>query len=561
MTSVLSNIQSNASVESKLRRAWRKERRFTHLRGLCFVVLWTVALLAVDFLVDWMFALPGWGRVGLLGINAAILLYILWTHWLVDLRRYDALRVALQVERRHPELRSLLVSFIQLQEHQPANSQASPALIRAMKEQAVSETAPLDFREIISYVELKRIAIASVCLIAFAAGISLRWDDYFRILMLRLFNPSAQAAYPTRTHIDPLADLVVRQGDPINLEIHVRGMAPVEGSLYVRPEGGDEEKLPLAVEPASATHPAGAAYKTYRYAFESAFKSFSYRAQIGDARSEVRHVRVIPPPQVVASQVTIHHKPYMKKPDRTTDLLNIEAPEGANIGWKIKVDRPVEGAVMLVGDKDDALKSVPMELSKDGMTMSWSMPADESTAYRFEWKEKGNGFTFREDSRHYIQVTPDTPPDVEILKPVSDDKATVQKTLTIIFRATDDYGVTKARVVYSFNDGPEKTREIAGYNGGVGQDKWELRPDLPEFHDGDLLVMNYCIEVEDNYEGKGGPHKARSASRTLAIVSIPEYQQYIYEKYGQIIEDIESAKKSEQKSSDEVKTIKAQPPK
>jgi hypothetical protein len=558
---------SDSSVESRLRAAWRKQRRFVHLRGLCFILLWIVCLLAVDFLIDWLFGLPHFGRVSLVVINIGILLYVGYTHWWRDLRAYNPRDVALQVERRHPELKSLLVSYIQLAENQPEGSQASPALIRAMKGQAITATRPINFKEIISYNELQRILLTSVAMVIFAVLISARWSDYFRVLMARLLT-GAQLAYPTRTHIDDPSDLIVRQGDPINLEIHVRGMAPSEGSLYVTPfhlndknevQKEETERLPIALQSPSTQPTAPLPYRIYPFVFDSAFKDFYFYAKVGDAQSVARKVVVIPPPVISASKVLIKHKAYMNRPDKTSELLNIEAPEGSNLSWEIVTDKPVNSAVLLLGDKDDALKSIPMVLEKDGKTMRATLPATQSMPYRFEWKEKDHGFTFREDTRHYIQVTPDTPPDVEILKPTTDDKATVQKTLTIVFRGADDYGITKARIIYSFNDGPEKTKEIADFKGGLGQVKWVLKPDLPEFKDGDLLVMNYSIEVEDNFDGQGGAHKARSSSRTLAIVSIPEYQQYMYEKYGKVIDEIKEAHTAEQKSQTEVKTLKTLP--
>jgi len=101
-------------VEAKLRKAWRKERRYYHGDGLAHFLVWLLALVFVDLTVDWLFLLPGTGRLILLGINLAALGWVLWHYWLRHLRPYDPVRVALQVERMHPELESLLVSYVQL---------------------------------------------------------------------------------------------------------------------------------------------------------------------------------------------------------------------------------------------------------------------------------------------------------------------------------------------------------------------------------------------------------------------------------------------------------------
>ena len=44
-----------------------------------------------------------------MGINAATLAVVLHRYWWRHLRKYDPVRVALEFERKHPELNSLLV--------------------------------------------------------------------------------------------------------------------------------------------------------------------------------------------------------------------------------------------------------------------------------------------------------------------------------------------------------------------------------------------------------------------------------------------------------------------
>jgi len=545
-------------IERKLRRAWHKERRYIHLRGLCHLLLWLVALVAVDFLVDWLFHMPGWWRVTLLAANIIILLWVLLGHWLLRLRRYDPVRVALQVERRHPELRSLLVSYVQLRGELPPGSQASPQLIEAMRKQAFERTAPLDFREIVSYGELRRILLVSLCVVAFSGAISLRWEEYVRVLVARMFNPSLDIRYPTRTRVEPLRDIVVRQGDPVTIEAYVRGMAPSEGTLFVKPDDGEWERLPLTL--AHHREPGPAGLKVYSYTLNSVIRSFDYYVKVGDSRPDrrrdKRRVTVVPPPVVESARATLTFPQYMNRQPRTLETLNIEVPEGTSIRWEFALSSQVASGRMLLGDRDEPPRVVNLEISPDGRLAWADVTVDKSTSYRFEWKERQHGFDFPDDSRHYIQVIPDAPPEAEIIWPPSDEKATVQKTLTIDFRATDDYGISKARIIYQFNDGPEKTRELPGYTGGTARHVWKLRPDLPEFKDGDLLVMTYCIEVEDNYPGPGGPHRSRSGTRTLQIVSIAEYRQYMLERIARLIEEIKGVRDSEQKSKEEVETLK-----
>ncbi len=161
-----------------------------------------------------------------MAMNLAVIGWVIHHYWTRFLRRYDAVRVALQVERRHPDLKSLLVSYVQLHGKLPDGSQASPRLIEAMRSQAVEMTAPLDFREIISYVELKRILVVSLCVIAFAAAVSVNWTDYVHVLIARLFG-GRDLRYPT-AHEDRRAG---QPDDPPGRRGHHRSSRPRHGAV------------------------------------------------------------------------------------------------------------------------------------------------------------------------------------------------------------------------------------------------------------------------------------------------------------------------------------------
>ena len=117
------------TVEQKLRRAWRKEIRYHCGDGLAHLLVWALSLILIDLLVDWLFLIPGYGRMLLLAVNLVALGWVAYYYWLRFLTRFDPVRVALQVERQHPELESRLVSYVQLTGDAPETAHASPSLV------------------------------------------------------------------------------------------------------------------------------------------------------------------------------------------------------------------------------------------------------------------------------------------------------------------------------------------------------------------------------------------------------------------------------------------------
>ena len=540
----------SAMVEAKLRKAWRKERRYYHGDGLAHLLVWLLALVFVDLTVDWLFLLPGTGRLMLLAINLAALGWVLWHYWVRHLRPYDPVRVALQVERMHPELESLLVSYVQLSGDSPEAAYASPGLLRVLRRQAINVTRPIDFREIISYKELKRIAALSVAIVAFFALYSVNWGEHLEVLLRRMLDPNAQIAYPTRTTVEKITgDVTLRQGDSVTLAAWAGGLVPARGILYVQPREGEWERIPVFP---------GDDPTEFAYRFREVFQPFDYYVRLGDARSKTFTVSVVPPPRIVETRVHLTYPAYTRLSPKVVDFLNLEVPEGTEMAWELVCDLSLASAEML---RDEAEAS-PLALDAAGKVARIARVATKSFSYQFRWKEREHGYAYDDEIHYFVQVIPDSPPQVDLAFPVQDDKATVHKTLTVDFLARDDYGIAKAWIVYQVNDGEETRRLIKDYTEPLVEDeaRWKLAAadSIPDLKIGD--VVTYAIEVADTHGGEDGPQLSRSDSRRLFIVSVPEYLRYVLEKRRRLRQEIVGMRTQEKEAETEVGRLKEETP-
>ena len=195
-------------------------------------------MLVVDFLIDWgiFFQFRVTGRLGLLllAVNFAVLGWVLWHEWVRHLRPFDPLLVALDIEDKHPELASLLVSYTQLDGRTQNQPDVSLQLIDAMREQAVLQTRKLDFREIVDFGQLKKLVTVAVCIFGFFGIASLMNQGHMQALVQRLAG--MDAAYPTQTQIAGISgDLTIRAGDAATVTARATGVIPADGRIYVRP--------------------------------------------------------------------------------------------------------------------------------------------------------------------------------------------------------------------------------------------------------------------------------------------------------------------------------------
>ena len=540
---------SRAIVEHKLRGAWHKERRFLHTRGLCFLLVWAVALVLLDLLVDWLFLAsyraPGWARTVLLAINAAALLGVAYVYWWRHLRRYDPVRLALEFERKHPELKSLLVSYVQIDDDALAAMHASPVLVAALRREAVEVTRPMDFREIVSFKELGRLLAFSACVLAGFGGVSAYKSEFFRTLMDRMLHPAVHVEYPTRTTIDKVSgNLSVQQGASVQITATCAGEIPRRGRLHVRADGGEWEALGLARTGADA----------FAHTFRDVRASFDYYVRLGDDESSRYRVEVVPGPKVVRKRIGLTYPEHTGLAPEQRDSYYVEAPEGTGITWWMRCDRPVQSAE-LIRDRQDA-NALALRIRQGGYVVEGTVRAEESFEYQFRWKLAGHDFVYTTPGAYLVHVLPDRAPEIEILQPVEDEKATVRKTLSVTFKAGDDYGLGAAKLVYAVGDGPERTWPIGVL--GAKSITRAFDKKLAELI-GDLAVdqvVTYCVEVADNRPRPGGPNVTRSRKRRVYIVDVAEYLRSILEQQLRWVAEVEELRGEERQAETHVGEIR-----
>jgi hypothetical protein len=562
---------AGAAVEHRLRQAWRRERGYVHLRGACHVIVWLIGLIFVDLFLDWLLALPGFARLLLLAANLGILAWVGYRQWWRHLRRYDPSRVALQVERLHPGLQSLLVSYVQLNGDAPRSPHGSPQLIGAMKQQALRVLAPLDFRGVVDFTTLRKLGgLAAGALLLFGVSV-LFAGEFYRVLLVRLFNPASTLAYPTRTRIEAITgELAVRQGDPVRLEASIGGEVPQQGFLYVKQGDARWERVALGRGEGPA----------FVHAMPKANQSFAYYFRVGDARSETFPVTVVPPPRVVAARVHLRYPRYTTRPAETIDSLTLPAvPEGTEVRWELRCDQELaagrlqflrEGVEPVALEIDEADPHVARLTLRDvaaptgQATLLRSRKEAETLSYQLQWMERRHGFTFRDGTRYSIEVVPDRAPVVTVLRPrpySAQDKmlATTMKHLVITFDVSDDYGLGSAWITYRLNDAPEpRRRPVGAFRAGTRAGKeeraeWTIRDSIPDIKEGDVLTC--AVEVSDNREGRDGPNRGLSSPIRLHIVSEEEFRRYAEKEKERGDERIKAAAREETEAATKVKTL------
>ncbi len=567
------NQQNDApeqGIEEKLFEAWREERKFYDFRGAARFLIWLVALLVVDLLIDWqIFFRERWETPGvlLLILNVVILGRVLWKEWLCHRKPFDPVRVALEVENKHPQLRSVLVSYSQFKDMDPEKIQASPALLKAMRDQAISLTKPLDFKEVVDFKQLKNLGLVCLATLLCFSFAGLQWKDHMRALFMRLIGENAD--YPTNTTILQVevdsgkksrvlnlsADnkpFPVKAGGEvvISAKVDMSKEQPPAATLYWSSDGMEEQVEQFRFQDS----------KEYLCKISDLTQSTRFRLVIGDDRTSEFVLSITPPPNFTQTKATLIFPEYLGKPETTVENLDFSVPVGTRVRWALQCSPPISDLNVTLGDK-----TISAEVSEDGSTATFEVNATETFRYSFPYvRERENGFEYPKEGEHEVEVVPDRVPEIVFQSGTTPSGyATPNKTLEIDALVSDDYGLGEAYLIYSLGSREEKRvslekLDVAGISGI--QDRIRLRVPLAELlgeapEPGDDFVFQ--IEVSDEMPPLG-THRNLSSDRKLSILSEEKYLEWFKSELELQLALIAKARDSEKRARAEIENLKVE---
>lgn len=546
---------NNNTIGQQLHQAWKQERRFVHVRGLCRNVIWLVLLVFLGLLIDWgvLFKtrMPAAISVVLGLIGLGTMAWVIYREWIRHLRPFNATRVALEVEAKHPELMSALSSYTQM-DKMASDSQASPQLIEAMRDFAVQTALKLTFADIIDFAQIKKLSIYACVALLIAGGMSIQWSEYLEAMMRRVTGQSSD--YPVRTQLIEISgDMTVAQGNPLDILVKAGGVIPSSAALHVRPqsESGGWTEMPMDKL---------ANGFTFRRQLEAPDRDLEYYVTMGDYRSDAFRIAIVAAPRIVQAQVSIEFPEYLNRPPTTSDQLNQEVPEGSRISWQLRTDKPVKNLGVIYGDQ-----RLDAEIADSETEISFTLPAERNFTYTFEWTEgtSGNAFKF-EDVQYSVKTIKDNLPRIIFEGRPSQGIATVNKAADIAWQASDDYGLGEVFLVYTLSTpGQSETAEpkrinIQSPQGRISAGEtfvWALAKTVPDLAPG--IEISYHLETTDLKPRieEDGQQVARSPVKQLAIVKKEEYVAWFRRELATRNDAVRNVFKNELEASQKIKKL------
>ena len=533
---------SDSSRSRLLRRLRRLRRR--RLAVEAAFALTTAATLAVGLgagvvLVEAALYLPPSWRLVLLGVIllSSICLpgFRLW--WRVR----DGLplhRVALDVERRAPELSQRLVTALELGIHDDGIRRFHSAqLLEATTVEAAHMLAGLETARVVPVDDLRSGAarLAGIAVVTLLVGLAA--GDIGGDALTRVLQPTRAFERPLRTHLRVTpTDLVVIRGDDARIFVHIEGEIPY--TLRVERRESDvtsTEEIVLPLDLVSGD--------SVRYSFDDVQRPFEFRVEAGDGDAGPITVAVLDPPSLSRLRLAYQYPAYTGLPARVEEEGgDIRALAGTRITFDMAATKSLSTATLVL---DDTLR-LPAQVVDHRAHVVWRLPSPEGEGdallhYRIELVD-AEGVGNRDPIRYIVHILRDSDPSVAIPVPGRDGDLPENQQVAIEIEASDDFGVSRVDLVFRVNDGPEERLPLQRDGGRRVRLRhpWDLsdRNLMPEDR------VTYHAEAFDN-DGVAGPKKAVSEEFVLRFVSLYELLSEVSLEQEQHLESLDELAEQE----------------
>ncbi len=533
----------NRLIQKKLDTTRKHLKIIDLVSGLMGLIAFGLATLLVLAVIDhWILPLNFWGRLAGLALLLSGCSYFFVTFIAVPLiQRINPLFAARAIEEARPSLKNSLINFLLLRTNRGAVRQ--PVFV-AVERQAADQLSDI---QVESMVDRSRVIVIGCILtgVLFLCGIYkiLSTKDPVQTVH-RILAPWAQIDPSTRVAIIEVQPGSTRiyQGRVLTVTARVNQLGSDEPvDLFFTTADGQQLDRLVGMRPSEDGLRYVCSLPPEEEGEIGVQQDFVYRVEAGDAKSQAYQVEVVPAPSIVVQEVRCNYPKYTGREPTVEKMQgDIRALEGTRVTVVARANLEIKSADIEFdpdrrddGDDDDdgswsptSLKRKPMKSSGKDARVAFTLKLQpdrrtaEHTSYQLRFRTLG-GDRNDQPVQHRIQVLPDLPPEVEILKPIRREVEVPQDgKLTIEVRANDaDYGLSRIglRCVSGGQDliASDLMTKPAGVPGQVIE-RYEFQPAALRLSAGETAIV--WAVAEDNRRAPQTGAPAGNVSRT------PNYQ-------------------------------------
>ena len=243
-------------------------------------------------------------------------------------------------------------------------------------------------------------------------------------------------------HVNPGNATVRRHADQL-VTAEIPGLPGRALRIHVRYQGATKwEQTSMQQRPATAG---------FQFLFAGIPEDVEYYIESGPIQTPHFRLHVADIPTVKQIRVTYHHPDWMHLGDTVEEHGgDLRAVEGTEAKLEVVTDRPLANGLLILDDG----RQIALAGAGGGNVYRASVPVEKDGSYHVATRETVQEQRLSED--YFIQATAVKPPEVAVVRPERDYRASPIEEVTLAATANDPFGMSEFALHYSVNGGPEQ---------------------------------------------------------------------------------------------------------
>ena len=347
-----------------------------------------------------------------------------------------------EAERRVPGFEGRLRTWADERSRSEARGQApSPLLaLLARETSAAAATAPVG--AVVGWAATVAFAAGACVAIATLVWLGTSGPGFWQYGTARLWTGwfLAQDEPLYELHVEP-GDTTIRQGGRLEVTAVPKGFDPAAVEIFAKFESSvDWERAPMGPRLQAVG---------YDFSFTMVREPLRYYVEAGRLRSREFHVGVVEMPTVENIRLEYEYPAWSGlKPSVQDPGGDIMAVPGTHVAIVLTTDKDLEAGLLVVGGDE-----VPVRRNRA------QIEVEDDSVYHVAAMYRGERVRLTDD--FFITAVPDEKPEVKILEPGRDWRASSIEEVTVRVEASDDFGLRDVELHYAVNGEDKGTVEVA----------------------------------------------------------------------------------------------------
>jgi hypothetical protein len=519
---------------ARFEHVWASLRRYQLGQGLGWSFLAAALGLAALATADYRWELPWRTRAAGVVAAAAVTLAVLWVRVISPMRWWTKRRTAAEIESRFPQLGQRIRTVVQyagLPDEQVHTEGVTPSLVTALEEDTEQRAHPLPLDRIVPWRRVWAVAAlaAAPALVLLIAAVA---DPEWRVALERALL--GDRPYTTLS-VAP-GNLTVDQGESVAVAVELHGRVNRDVVLWTRPGGQPRAEWKVTELDAPDHGPSS----RREAKLEKVEHPLDYRVVAGPASSPTYQIAVRYPLAVASFDVALVPPAYTRVKPTTVKGGDLRVIEGTDATFRLTFDSAPEAAALVIADpsvrsrKDKAAPAPQViPLKSEGTAYTAGLHLTKGLVFQINAKTPDGRSV--PDKQYKIEVLEDRAPRVSFEQP--GEALEVHPIAEILnrVRVGDDFGLTKAGIVFQFNNGDEQALVLKDFakDPTASQTSSALQETLllEKLAASPTDSVSYYAFAEDNY-----PAGARRTETDLRYLDIRPFKREY--KLGESADDV-----------------------